>query len=74
MGRWSNEQIEQLKKLYEENYVPSDPLVKDKDALDKFTREFNKRVGPTADFTPKEVADQLFKLRKSGKLPKIRRR
>jgi hypothetical protein len=73
MGKWNSSEIEELKRFYQENNVPSDRLVKDKDALDRFAAEFNNRVRHTPNLTPKEIADQLFKLRKSGKLPRIRK-
>jgi hypothetical protein len=72
MGKWQSNEIEVLKRFYQENNVPSDRLVKDKTALDVFTANFNDRVGAGENFSSKEVADQLFKLRKSGKLPRIR--
>ena len=72
MEKWDNKEIEELKRFYKENDVPSDQLVKDKSALDAFTSSFNIKLGPRTDFSSKEVADQLFKLRKGGKLPRIR--
>jgi len=73
MGKWGSSEIEELKCFYQDNNVPSDQLVKDKDALDVFTANFNDRINPDGKFNSKEVADQLFKLRKSGKLPRIRK-
>ncbi|MHC4426884.1 MAG: hypothetical protein ACYSYV_12425 [Planctomycetota bacterium] len=73
MGNWGGNQIEELKRLYQENNVPSDQLVKDKSALDSFTARFNERVGSDGGFSTNEVADRLFKLRKGGKLPRIRK-
>ena len=73
MGKWSNNEIEELKRLYQEKNVPSDQLVKDKDILDSFTDSFNSRIGADVGFNSEEIADRLFKLRKSGKLPRIRR-
>ena len=72
MAKWSNNEIEELKSFYKENSVPSDQLVKVKSVLDNFTAKFNERFSPCPDFTSEEVADRLFKLRKSGKLPRIR--
>ena len=72
MGKWESAEVEELKRFYEENDVPSDELVKDKIALDTFTANFNNRLSSGEHFSPKEVADQLFKLRKSGMLPRIR--
>jgi len=73
MGEWSNNEIEKLKSLYQETNVPSDQLVKKKSVLDSFTSSFNDCIGTNVEFTPEEIADRLFKLRKSGKLPRIRR-
>ena len=72
MGKWSSAEIEELKGFYRDNNVPSDQLVKDKAALDMFTASFNNRFRAGENFSSKEVADQLFKLRKSGRLPRIR--
>jgi hypothetical protein len=72
MEKWGNIEIRELKSFYKENNVPSDQLVKDKAALDAFTSKFNNRVQSDQNFTSKEVADQLFKLRKGGKLPRVR--
>lgn len=72
MASWGNAETEELKKFYKENNVPSDQLVKDKNALDKFVVTFNARVESDDNFSAKEVADQLFKLRKTGKLPRVR--
>jgi hypothetical protein len=72
MANWGNVEVEKLKKFYKENNVPSDQLVKDKNALDKFVVTFNAKIGPKGSFSAKEVADRLFKLRKSGKLPRVR--
>jgi hypothetical protein len=73
MEKWESAEIEILKHLYEENNVPSDQLVKDKDSLKKFVITFNQKVEQGKSYIDKEVADQLFKLRKSGKLPRIRK-
>lgn len=72
MGEWTGDAVEELKKLYIETDVPSDQLVKDKNALDEFVAAFNTRVASEDEFSSKEVADQLFKLRKASKLPRIR--
>jgi len=72
MGNWGKPEIEKLKLHYKQINTPSDQIVKDKDFLEKFTLGFNAKFTPEEQFTPKEVADQLFKLRKSGKLPRIR--
>ncbi|MHC4396665.1 MAG: hypothetical protein ACYS1A_13520 [Planctomycetota bacterium] len=72
MGKWESSEIEELKRFYKENNVPSDQLIKDKVILDTFAVSFNDRLSSGQNFTSKEVADKLFKLRKSGKLPRIR--
>ena len=73
MGKWGNNEIEKLKSLYQENNVPSDQLVKNKIALDSFTACFNALIGAGVGFNSEEIADRLFKLRKSSKLPRLRR-
>ena len=72
MAKWNINEIEELKLFYKENNVPSDQLVKNKEALDTFTSAFNQRVKPVEYFESEEIADQLFKLRKAGKLPRTR--
>lgn len=73
MEKWGNNEIEELKRLYQENNVASDQLVKNKIALDSFTASFNTTVGASVIFSSEEIADRLFKLRKSSKLPRIRK-
>ncbi len=73
MERWKKEEIEELKIFYKENNIPSDQLVKDSLALVNFTSRFKERLKNKKIFSPKQVADKLFKLRKSGKLPRIRK-
>lgn len=72
MANWGKHKIEKLKLHYRQFNTPSDQIVKDKELLENFTSWFNAKFSPQEEFTPKEVADQLFKLRKSGKLPRIR--
>jgi len=72
MANWGKHKIEKLKLHYRQFNTPSDQIVKDKELLENFTSWFNAKLSPQEEFTPKEVADQLFKLRKSGKLPRIR--
>jgi len=72
MGKWESTEVEELKRFYEVSDVPSDELVKDKIALDRFSANFNNRLSSGGHFSSKEVADQLFKLRKRGELPRIR--
>lgn len=73
MVNWGEHQIEKLKLHYKQFNTPSDQIVKDKTLLENFTVWFNAKFTPEESFTSKEVADQLLKLRKSGKLPRIRR-
>ncbi len=73
MASWGKDKIDKLKLHYRQFNTPSDQIVKDQDTLEKFTEWFNAKFSPQEEFTPKEVADQLFKLRKSGKLPRIRK-
>jgi len=73
MEKWESAEIETLNNLYKENNVPSDQLIKDKEALSRFVNVLNQRVGSGESYTDKEVADEILKLRKSGKLPRIRK-
>ena len=72
MEKWESSEIEELKHFYKATKVSSDRLVKDKPLLEQFVTDFNNRLSSGRSFRPKEVADQLFKLRKGGKLPRIR--
>lgn len=64
-----------LKKLYQENDYPSDRLIKDRHALDCFTRELNERC--KTKFSPEEVAGEVERIRKdkagTGGLPRLGR-
>ena len=71
MGKWNNAEIENLKLWYRQNNVPSDQLIKDKNALDNFTERFNTKFG--CDKTSKDVAGQLLTSRKKGVLPRLRK-
>ena len=73
MGHWTATQTAELIHLYVENDVPSDQLLKDKASLDRFVGVFNSRLDGDAGFAAEEVANQLLKLRKNGRLPRIRR-
>jgi hypothetical protein len=73
MENWGNAEIEMLKNLYKENDVPSDQLIKDKDALSRFVEALNQRIGPGKSYTDKEIAGEILKLRKGKKLPRIRK-
>ena len=69
---WSSSAVESLKELYVEFDVPSDSLIADEDKLIEFTNELASRAPELGSVSPKEVANKLFKVRKSGKLPTIR--
>jgi len=71
MVTWKSQENETLKKLYVEKNMTSDTLIKDKGALEKFTSHLILIL--QKEFRPREVAEQLLRLRKSGKLPRIRR-
>jgi hypothetical protein len=73
MKKWNENDIEKLKLYYTQFNIPSDQILKKKDVLEKFTELFNEKFTPNNKFTPEEVADQLLKLRKSAKLPRIRK-
>ena len=64
-----------LKSLYAENDFPSERLIRNRNALSSFTREFNSRV--KADFTPEEIAAEIERIRKdkrgTGGLPRLGR-
>ncbi len=72
MANWENDATEELKKLYVETDVPSDTLIKNKEALSKFTAIINSRLTNYDDFTQEEVAGELLRIRKKGNLPTIR--
>jgi 5'-deoxynucleotidase YfbR-like HD superfamily hydrolase len=73
MTKWNENDIEKLKLYYTQFNTPSDQIIKEKDTLGKFTEWFNEKFAPNNQFSPEDVADQLLKLRKSGKLPRIRK-
>ena len=68
---WASNEIESLKSVYVETDVPSDALIKNRDALEDFTAS-NERIGVSGRFTPEEVAGELLRLRKGGSLPRLR--
>lgn len=72
MANWREQEIEKLKLHYRQFNIPSDQIIKDKDVLDRFTEWFNAKFTADDQFTAKQVADQLLKLRKGGKLPRVR--
>lgn len=68
---WAEDSVQELKDWYVENDVTSDTLITNQDQLNEFTRKFNEKIG-TSICTEEEVAEKLVRLRKSGKLPRIR--
>ena len=73
MANWAEYEIQSLKLHYIEFNIPSDQIIKDKNVLEKFTTLLNAELKQNKDYVPKQVADELLKLRKSGKLPRIRK-
>jgi len=73
MVSWTNDRKDRLKLHYEQFNTPSDEILKDRNLLEEFTSSFNTKFTPPEKFSPKDVAHQLLKLRKSGELPRIRR-
>ncbi len=73
MRDWTEAHIEQLKNLYVERDVPSDELLKDKRMLEEFAKLLNSSLEDDAEYAPEEIAGQLLRLRKTGRLPRIRR-
>lgn len=71
--KWPEHADRELKWLYDENKVPNSQLRKDTMLLALFTSKLNNRLKKIQHYTPDEVTDRLEKLRKSGKLPQLRR-
>jgi site-specific DNA-methyltransferase (adenine-specific) len=71
--KWPEHADRELKWLYDENKVPNSQLRKNKMLLALFTTKLNNRLKKIQHYTPDEVTDRLEMLRKSGKLPRIRR-
>ncbi len=71
--KWPEHADRELKWLYDENKVPDSQLRKNTMLLALFTTKLNNRLKKIQHYTPVEVTDRLEKLRKSGKLPQIRR-
>ena len=72
MGEWTTEAREQLSKLYVEINITSDELIKDKDALIGFAASLNSSLSCPNEFTSEQVAGEILRMRKKGKLPRIR--
>jgi len=73
MEKWTEHDIAKLKLHYKQFNIPSDQILKEREVLENFTEWFNAKFSPNNQFTPEDVADQLLKIRKSGKLPRIRK-
>jgi len=71
MGNWDSGTRNELIHLYVENDIPSDELIKDQAKLEALAATLNARVSPNS-FSPKEIADELLRIRKGGNLPRIR--
>ncbi len=63
--------VAELIKLYQEVDTPSDSLIQDEDKLHTFCYRFEQRVGVA--YKPKTIARALLTLRKSSRLPRLRR-
>ena len=72
-SKWPEHADRELKWLYDENKVPDSQLRKNKMLLTLFTTKLNNRLKKNQHYTPDEVTGRLEKLRKSGKLPQLRR-
>ena len=73
LPKWPEHADQELKWLYHENKVPNSQLLKNKMLLTLFTSKLNNRLKKIQHYTPDEVTDRLEKLRRSGKLPTLRR-
>lgn len=71
MKKWNEETNRKLLGLYQRYNVTSDSLIKDHQLLSEFTQKLNQEIGRN-NFSEKDVAGQLLKLRKSKKLPRLR--
>jgi site-specific DNA-methyltransferase (adenine-specific) len=74
-GPWPEGHIQELKGMYLETCVPTDKLAKNYELFSGFVRNFNWRLehsGVVDGYTREEVWVQLERLRKSGKLGKVK--
>ncbi|MBN2296203.1 MAG: site-specific DNA-methyltransferase, partial [Pirellulales bacterium] len=74
-GPWPKEHIQLLSAAYIEFSIPTDRLFRHQHLLLRFAQRFNLRLkhsGITQEYTPDEVWIHLERIRKSGKLGKIR--
>lgn len=70
-ARWAELHREELKRLYQENEVPSDQLGRNPQLLAAFTQQFNARIEPNS-YDGDQIMGQLVSLRKKGELPRVR--
>lgn len=68
---FSEQHTETLGKLYREIGVPADHLAVRPAELDALTRAFNSECG--TKLPPERILQQLLRLRKAGKLPRVQR-
>ena len=74
-GRWPAEHIQELRGMYLEAGVPTERMFKNPDLLRSFVQKFTWRLeesGSVDTYGTAEVWDQLERLRKQGKLGKLR--
>jgi hypothetical protein len=62
-----------LGELYAETGIPADRVVNSEEERSRFADEVRRRVGH-ADLTTEAIMQQLLNLRRSGGLPRVRRR
>ncbi len=72
MAEWDNCSREKLIEIYVKNNVPSDALIAQKEMLGTFTKAVNSSLNGDLEFKTEEIAKELLRIRKSGKLPRIR--
>jgi site-specific DNA-methyltransferase (adenine-specific) len=66
---WNSHLKSELKWMYHENSISVDQLNTEEHLLAIFTTKFNMRIGQkTNPFTPKDISEQLLRLRKGAKL------
>jgi len=68
----STRQREALAAVYAELGTPTDQMVRDPSLIDRFVERFNERTG--RNVSRDRLISELVRLRKSGKLPPLRRK
>jgi site-specific DNA-methyltransferase (adenine-specific) len=76
-GKWPESHLEELRSVYREAQVPTDKLIKNQDLLYGLVQQLHRRLEASGSdivdaYQPDEVWRQLEKLRKQGKLGKIK--